>query len=644
MTSLAAISKAFDDGDWQRACDRCRDLLQQIPDDARVHHALGLSLAAQGAYADALVHLEWALELGERDHGLARDLAAVYAAVLRWHDSMNALEPELQQLDPPGVALYLAAAFECGAADRAVRMLGKAARSRIEGHPEAMCEYGRALWAAGAADAAEDVLLRCVQLDPAALRPRNALAVLYDGTERSDRALEQWTELAESRPHCATAQLRVATAYAQNGRLEQSRPARLQAVRLGLSPKEYSTALYLMLFDARETAETLRAAYRAAFPADSLIPSARRFVRSNARPRIGYVGAEFTVAPARHFLRPFIATHDRGRVDVFVYDTNVKPNAKRASYLHDRDRWRHVPTATDDELVTLIERDGIDVLVDIAGHFPGNRLSVFARRAAPVQAAFPRYPCTTGCPQIDYLFTDRWTSPEGSDDDYVEIVHRLSSGYLAYAPPDEAGPIRALPLLRNGYTTFGVIQRPVKLSTSMWNLFANVLHENPRSRLLLHYGDAELDDPCSPTARFVRSQLHRRDVDLSRLILAGRRPMQAHLELLSTMDIALDTFPFAGQTTTSECLWMGVPVVTLAGRTHASRVAAGLVTRLGLEELATISPDAYVAAATMLAGDVAGLQKIRTSLRERAACAGFTDGSAVARGMENAYLTWSHRA
>jgi predicted O-linked N-acetylglucosamine transferase (SPINDLY family) len=371
---------------------------------------------------------------------------------------------------------------------------------------------------------------------------------------------------------------------------------------------------------------------------------ARRPARSTGHPRVGYVGAEFTVAPARHFLRPFIEAHDRGRVEVFAYDTNAKPNATRPPYLDGRDRWRHVPAAKDDELLTLIERDRIDVLVDIAGHFPGNRLSVFGRRPAAVQAAFPRYPCTTGCPQIDYLFSDRWTSPEGSDDNYVEAVHRLSSGYLAYAPPEEAGPIRELPLLRNGYVTFGVIQRPVKLSTGMWDLFAEVLQANPGSRLLLHYGDDELDDPDSPTSCGARSQLRHRDVDPSRLVPAGRRPMHEHLELLSTMDIALDTYPFAGQTTTSECLWMGVPVVALAGDTHASRVAAGLVSRMGLEELATQSVEAYVAAATKLAGDVARLQTIRRSLRERAACAGFTDGTAVARGMEEAYLTWSQCA
>ena len=641
MHALRAIYESLHCREWEVARARCRELLTQLPDFAAAHHALGLAYCGEGAFHLATQHLERAVSIDSSSSRFVADLAAVYAQSHRWRETATLLRTVADGADDDVFHLYVVACIESGDADLALDGIRQRYGETLPDSAALLAEYGRLLYLQGQYESAEILLHRALTYDGRSPRALDALAMVCQQTGRTDDALRHWSACVRAQPDSGRAHLRLAMALAQKGRLTESARVRARAVRLGLAPPDYSRALYLMLFDEDQTAAGLRDAYRAAFPVPSIAKSRVRRARIG-KPRIAYLSSEFTLTPAYYFISPFLANHDRSRIELFLYNANGRQRVRPPAYMRSDDTWRDLSSLPDEQLLSVIDEDGIDVLVDLSGHFPDNRLSVFARRAADVQACFPNYPSTTGCPEIDYLFTDEWASPAGSEVEYVEDLYRLPSGYLAYLPPDESPPIGGLPGLRNGFTTFGVVQRSSKLTGTMWDCYAEILRRKPGSRLLIHNGDVELDDEGSGMVAFLRRQLSMRDVDPGRLLLRGRRDLQAHLDLLNEVDIVLDTWPYGGQTTTSECLWMGVPVVTLAGPTNVSRVSASLVARVGLPELIAHSPAAFVEVATTIGTDFDSLSALRKTLRDRSRDT-LTDGTRLAREMEDAYLSWCSR-
>jgi protein O-GlcNAc transferase len=638
-STLAEIGAVLRAREWNDAEALCQTSLLEHPDSAAIHHALGLALCGAGAYERAQQALARACEL-DRSSPFARDLAIVQVRLRRFRDAVRVLEAGLPNLDWDAVALYLAAAVEAGDAEPALEALGRQRPSLPIDHGPFLFEYAHALHAAGRLREAEQALAACLAVSPEAGRAHDLLAAIYQDTGRGDLALDHWRIASRLRPGSGRARLRVAVACSYRGRLDESRVERIEALRLGLEGADYASALKLLLFDPREDAASIRDASRDAFlnvpPARSIgrrAPPARRL-------RIGYLSGEFHLTPAFYFLSPFLAAHDRSAFEITLYNSSRRLDARTADYRALGERWREVAHLSDDELVAVLDGDELDVIVDLSGHFPDNRLTALARRCAPVQATFPNYPATTGCPAVDYIFTDWWTSPTGTEHEYSERLHRVPSGYLVYAPPPAPAPEPSA-AARLGRVTFGVIQQTSKLTDEAWDAYASILQRVPTARLLLHNGDAELARPDSATARFLRSRLSQRSVDPERLILIGPLSLSDHVQLLSSIDIALDTWPYTGQTTTAECLWMGVPVVSLRSRAHVGRVSAALLERVGLDTLVTETTAAYIEAACGLSEDGARLEDYRRSLRARCVARGLTDGATLARSMEAAYRAWA---
>ena len=636
--SLISVSTALNQGEWEAARAHCRELLAAAPDCARAHHAIGLSLCGEQSYDRAIPHFERACEIDRTTPGLVRDLGVIYARVERWVDASACLERVLGDLDPEALSLYLLASVEAGRAVDAVVAIEALNPSALEADPQLACEFGRALLAAGDRPRGERILQHAVAIDRTLIRAHESLGSLYDETNHGDRALGHWSAYAQLQPASGYAQLRLAMAYSVRGRHDESRRARLAALQLGLTrPEEYSQALYLMLFDPSESGASLLRAYRAAFtPVKAAASPTPRRRRAGERLRVGYLSGEFRSTPAFYFLSPFLSNHDRSRVEVFLYNSSPIRDSCTPAYLPFGEHWRETSDQSDDGLMATVRADGLDVLVDLSGHFPHNRLRAFTRRLAPVQATFPNYPSTTGCPGVDYFFSDRWTSPPGTDGEYAERLYRLPAGYLVYAPPFETRKT-PLPALSRGHITFGLFQRLSKITPAMWDGIARVLQGVPGSRLLVHNGDAELDRDDSPTASYLKELLDERDIDPARLILRGDRPLGEHLSLVAAADIGLDTCPYNGQTTTCECLWMGLPVVSIKGSSHVSRVSGALLERIGHPRWSTESMDDYIDVATALASDLDALNTLRDGLRTRCIASGLTDGITLTRDLEAAY-------
>jgi predicted O-linked N-acetylglucosamine transferase (SPINDLY family) len=297
-------------------------------------------------------------------------------------------------------------------------------------------------------------------------------------------------------------------------------------------------------------------------------------------------------------------------------------------------QWCNTVGLSAEQVAAQIRADRIDILVDLSGHTALNRLDVCALRPAPVQVSWIGYPHSTGMRQIDYYITDRLCDPPGKTEQfYSEQLYRLPRVFCCYLPPLEFPPVRdraaGTPL------TFGCFNNFAKINEPLLELWISILQRLPEARLMLKN---KVLSEGSSTHKKLRQQFQAGGIEPQRLVLqVVNKSAYDHLDCYNDIDIALDSFPYHGTTTTCEALWMGVPVITLAGASHLSRVGVSFLTAVGLEELIAQSPEAYIGLAVSLARDRHRLQELRSSLRLMLASSPLMDAAGVTREVELAY-------
>lgn len=346
------------------------------------------------------------------------------------------------------------------------------------------------------------------------------------------------------------------------------------------------------------------------------------------RLRIGYVSPDMKRHPVAYFLEPVLAHRDRSSFEVVAYSDTAREDEVSARLRGAVDHWRPVDALDNDALAAQIAADRIDLLVDLAGHTAGGRrLPVFARKPAPVQAGWLGYLNTTGLSAIDYRITDAHACPEGWERFHSENVFRLPHSQWCAA---EVGRPRTAE--RSGARiVFGALHNFAKVSGEVIAAWAGVLRGAPGSRLLLLVPGAD-QLRASVSAKFAAA-----GIDPSRIDFSGRLSFDRYLSLHESIDVNLDAFPYTGGTTTCHSLWMGVPVVTLAGDTPASRGGASALRAVGLDELVADSVEQYVEIAAGLAREPVRLAALRAGLRSRVAASPLADTRAFTRDLEAAY-------
>lgn len=553
------------------------------------------------------------------------------------------------------------------------RLLLRALRL-LPGYRQALGNLGVALRELGRLDEAAAVLEAVLTSFPDDVGAMNSLGLLHQGRGDLDGAIREFECAIAANPDAVEPRANLASLLGRIGELTRAIGHVRQALRATPeSPDLLAMLGNLLVLSARhDEARTVLFApvdWSSATPASvgvrlftlnalgdvpadeiaSLHSEAGRLLEARATPvaravampaggrplRVGYVSPDFGLHPVGRFLLPVFAAHDRREVAVHAYADVATPDALGDRLQALSDVWRPTLALSHDELAGLIAADGIDLLIDLAGHTANNRLPVFARRPAPVQASWLGYANTTGLTAIDYRITDAIADPPGLTDHlHCETLVRLPGSFLCFDPPDPSPPVSASPCAGNGHITFGSFNALAKLTPAVVALWGRLLASVPRSRLVIK--TRELRDP--PTRRRLAAAFAAAGAPAGSLTLLPATPDHGeHLASYAMIDVALDPFPYNGTTTTCEALFMGVPVVTLAGSRHIARVGASLLTWVGLGHLVAADTVGYLEIARSLAGDPDWLTTLRKNLRLQVVNSPLCDARRFARQLEDAY-------
>lgn len=625
-----------------------RHVLDVEPEQPDALHFLGILMHQQGDVAKAVALLDRSLS--------ARPNSSIF------HNNF-------------GKVLYEVANFE-RAADHYQRAI-----DLDNDHAEAYNNLGLLRARQGDPAGAETLLSRAVELSPDYAEAHNNLGLahiqrgdfeagldacrralalkpdLVDAHNNMGNGLRMLGRLSEAEECCRAAlelQPGMATLASNLGSIQMSQGKLAEAIRhlrraLDLQPDfsdAHSNLLLAMNYAPDSRPEELSAEARCweavhAAPLTDLVLPHGNNPEPERRLRIGYVSPDFKSHSVASFFEPVAAAHDGEAVEVFCYadidsgdDTTDRLEALA-------DVWRPVFGSSDEALAGMIREDGIDVLVDLTGHTAGNRLRTFAMRPAPVQVTWLGYPGTTGLSAMDYRLTDTVADPDGaSGSQHTEELIRLPRRFLCYAPAEKAPQSEQPPCAKSGHVTFGSFNVLAKMSAPVIEAWSAILDRVPDSRLLLK--NRSLGDVAAQQR--YRAMFADRGIDPNRIFLHGWMPeRRAHFTAYGDIDVALDTFPYNGTTTTCEALYMGVPVVTLSGDRHAGRVGAALLTAVGMDSLVAETQEAYVEAAVRLAGDQGHLLALRGSLRDTLLLSPLCDADSFTRDLEDAYRAMWHR-
>lgn len=359
--------------------------------------------------------------------------------------------------------------------------------------------------------------------------------------------------------------------------------------------------------------------------------------------RVGFLSSDFNYHACAFFLETPLRSFDASKMHVYLYSRKAKDDDFTARF-KPLGQWRDLSSLTYDQIADAIRRDQIDILIDTGGWTDRDALRAMEPRCAPVQATWLGYPNTTGVPSMDYRIIDHWTDPPGSEAHCTERLARMASCFLCYRPWTEKAPAPDFtpPSVAAGVITFGSFNRPMKVGARAIDTWARVLKAVPQSRLLLKVQIASQEVGPTFVARF-----EKHGVDPSRIITAEWvKAPGAHFPMYRRMDISLDPFPYNGTTTTCEALWMGVPVISLAGATHRSRVGVSLLNTVGVPELIARDEDHYIELAAAVAADPARLAHYHATLRQRVEASPLVDGPRFARDfhavLREMWRTWCH--
>ncbi len=626
------------------ACFRRALALQ--PDSAETLNSLGATLSGLGRFSEAEACFRRTLVLQPDSAYAHNNLGNVLRSLQRLGEAEACFRRALV-LQPD----FVDARFLLGNVLIELQRLGEAEtclRRVLELKPdyaEAHGNLGTVLESLDRPSEAEACFRRELELKPDDVQALHNLGTSLRSLNRPSEAVACYRSAVALKPDYAYAHGNLGSTLSSLGRFEEAEACFRRA--LTLKP-DYTDAHSNLLFSLNYRSDAATTALHEARQYGQSVSrlASRCYTEwlceaSPQRLRVGMVSGDLCQHVVGYFLESMLREIDPGRIELIAYPAWLKEDQVSQRLRAHLTAWRPLVGLTDATAAARIHADGVHILLDLSGHTTHQRLPMFAYKPAPVQASWLGYFATTGVPAMDYLIADPWTLPETEEVYFTEKIWRLPETRLCFTPPNVDVPVAPLPALTNGYVTFGCFNNLTKINDAVVALWSRVLAAVPESRLLLK--SRQLKDVSVQQNIVERFAVH--GIGADRLILEAPVPRAEYLVAYQRMDIALDPFPYPGGTVSAEGLWMGVPVLTLAGRHFLSRQGVGLLMNTGLPEWIASDPDDYVARAVAHASDLQGLAALRASLRERFLASPICDAKRFARHFEQALEgMWRGRA
>lgn len=586
-----------------------RRILAAEPANASAIHMLGVLLQQTGRSREGISMLNRSIELAPGVAEFHSNLAAAFGSLERHAEAIPHLHAAIR-LKPnyPEAHNNLGVALESVGRLEAAAAAYREATRLHKGYAQAHNHLGNALRKLGRIEEAVVCHNLAISLQPDYANAYDNLAAALGKVGDQTGVVNSHRRSLALRPHSAAAHssLLVSLHYAE-----------------GVAPAELAA-------EAREWAR------RHGDPLFKEVTVHANSRSSERRLRIGYVSPDFRRHAVGHMIEPVLAERQRDAFEVFCYSDVRAPDVVTQRLRGLADHWRETRGMLDAAMADLVRSDAIDILIDLAGHFAGNRLLVFARKPAPVQITQFGYCDTTGMTAMDYRLTDAHSDPPGENDSlYSEKLIRLTDAAWCYRPSEPAAEIGPPPSASSGRVVFGSLNNPIKITDRVVRLWSTILRAVPGARLLL-LGE-------TGAASLIAERFARFDIGEERLEFSPTLPYRGYLEQFNRIDVALDPFPYNGDNSTCDALWMGVPVVALAGNTYASRRGVSHLRNVGLEQFVAPDEVTYASVAAALALDAEQRAALRLTLRERLRHSPVGDAKHYTNTLQREYRSaWRH--
>ena len=635
-------------GRLDEALEHYEAAARQAPDLARAHFYRGNLLLDRGHAQQALEAYAKAIAFKPGSAGTHYNIGNAKRALGRQEEAVLAYRKAIA-LKPDFSDAYAALGDvlkDLGCKEEALSSYRNAVEVTPE-HAGAHFDLAFALYEWGRLEESAASFRRALEIQPDMLDVLGCLGVVLIGLKQFGAAADCFRKALDIQPRSAQAHNNLGSALKDLGQIEDALLSFRQALEIQPDLLEAHSNLLLTHNFLAGQSDT------------ALLEEARRFgalVAQSARPsnnwscqpepgrclRVGLVSADLRAHPVGYFLENVLAAlADQGaqRLVFFAYSGSPVQDEVTDRIKTHCHSWHAVHEMSDEMLDQRIRQDGIDILIDLSGHTGDNRLPLFAWKPAPIQVSWLGYFATTGVAAMDYLIADPWTLPLSEAGNFTETIWRLPQTRLCFTPPAVALEVSPLPALSNGYVTFGCFNNLAKMDDAVVALWAQILIRVPTSRLFLMA--AQLAD--ASTRQQVARRFGMHGIAADRLILQRAVPRAQYLAAYQYVDIALDPFPYTGGATTAEALWMGVPVLTLEGKSFLSRQGVGLVVNAGLPDWVATDSSDYLARATQHASDLRRLAELRRGLRQQVLASPIFDAPRFAHHFEDALRAMWHK-
>ncbi|QQJ97268.1 tetratricopeptide repeat protein [Burkholderia ambifaria] len=642
------------------------------PAYADAHSNLGNVLRAQERHADAIVHYRRAIELNPALRVAHRGLAIALRATDDFDGALEHARAGLEPDDAEGHCTLGRSLRSMNDFDGAARLFERACEID-PGYAPAWCRLGELRCQQGEYEESLRLCRHAIKLDPELADAYNFLGLAYHNLDRMAASELSHRHAIDLNPDDADAHHNLAAALFRLDKLDEAMSEYRIAQELGVDPVKIQLTLGDILWAKRDFAGAVAAFREAvehdphrayarllfnmssspAFAPEEWVVDAQRYgdylardarllshdreqraLQARGRPlRVGFVSGDLRQHPVGIFLESVLAHLDRTRIEPHAYVTFVVEDDVTARLKSGFASWKKLTCLNRDQAARMIHDDGIDVLVDLAGHTNWSGLPVFAHRPAPVQASWLGFFATTGCRAIDYFIGDPHTLPADEAHHFVEQPWHLPDSYLCFTPPAYDVAVGPLPMVTNGGVTFGCFGKLTKISDDVIALWSRLLHALPDARLMLKAHELGASD----LNRATLERFARHGIGAQQLILEGGSPRAEYFNAYNRIDIALSPFPYPGGTTTAEALWMGVPVIGMKGGRFVTHICESLLHAAGMGDWIAADEDAYLAKAIAFARDRDALAALRATLRERTLASPLCDAARFARNLEDAF-------